>query len=114
MAATSSDYPPSRSRRPPRSRIGSRRDYARAAISPTRRPQRHDLEYGVHLPLVDLGAGFSLRRMQGLRPRRRCTRVAIGVRAGVQRVFLWPLREEATQLELFVERVAPLVEGTAP
>ena len=29
--------------------------------------------------------------------------------AGVQRVFLWPLRDEARQLELFMERVAPLV-----
>jgi alkanesulfonate monooxygenase SsuD/methylene tetrahydromethanopterin reductase-like flavin-dependent oxidoreductase (luciferase family) len=29
--------------------------------------------------------------------------------AGVQRVFLWPLRDDARQLELFMERVAPLV-----
>jgi len=29
--------------------------------------------------------------------------------AGVQRIFLWPLRDEARQLELFMERVAPLV-----
>ena len=30
--------------------------------------------------------------------------------AGAQRLFLWPLREEVNQLELFRERVAPLVE----
>jgi alkanesulfonate monooxygenase SsuD/methylene tetrahydromethanopterin reductase-like flavin-dependent oxidoreductase (luciferase family) len=30
-------------------------------------------------------------------------------RAGAQRVFLWPLADERTQLELFRERVAPLV-----
>jgi alkanesulfonate monooxygenase SsuD/methylene tetrahydromethanopterin reductase-like flavin-dependent oxidoreductase (luciferase family) len=29
--------------------------------------------------------------------------------AGAQRMFLWPLRDEARQLELFMERVAPLV-----
>jgi alkanesulfonate monooxygenase SsuD/methylene tetrahydromethanopterin reductase-like flavin-dependent oxidoreductase (luciferase family) len=29
--------------------------------------------------------------------------------AGAQRLFLWPLRDEVTQLELFRERVAPLV-----
>ncbi len=29
--------------------------------------------------------------------------------AGAQRVFLWPLRDEVRQLELFMERVAPLV-----
>jgi alkanesulfonate monooxygenase SsuD/methylene tetrahydromethanopterin reductase-like flavin-dependent oxidoreductase (luciferase family) len=30
-------------------------------------------------------------------------------RAGAQRVFLWPLADERAQLELFRERVAPLV-----
>jgi alkanesulfonate monooxygenase SsuD/methylene tetrahydromethanopterin reductase-like flavin-dependent oxidoreductase (luciferase family) len=29
--------------------------------------------------------------------------------AGAQRVFLWPLRDEVRQLELFADRVAPLV-----
>jgi alkanesulfonate monooxygenase SsuD/methylene tetrahydromethanopterin reductase-like flavin-dependent oxidoreductase (luciferase family) len=29
--------------------------------------------------------------------------------AGAQRLFLWPLRDEVTQLELFRERVAPLL-----
>jgi alkanesulfonate monooxygenase SsuD/methylene tetrahydromethanopterin reductase-like flavin-dependent oxidoreductase (luciferase family) len=29
--------------------------------------------------------------------------------AGVERVFLWPLRDDARQLERFMERVAPLV-----
>jgi alkanesulfonate monooxygenase SsuD/methylene tetrahydromethanopterin reductase-like flavin-dependent oxidoreductase (luciferase family) len=37
-------------------------------------------------------------------------RLAAFASAGVQRVFLWPLRDEAAQLELFRERVAPLVE----
>lgn len=36
----------------------------------------------------------------------RLTRYA---RAGVQRVFLWPLRDEVRQLELFKERIAPLL-----
>jgi alkanesulfonate monooxygenase SsuD/methylene tetrahydromethanopterin reductase-like flavin-dependent oxidoreductase (luciferase family) len=30
--------------------------------------------------------------------------------AGAQRLFVWPLRDEVTQLELFRERVAPLVQ----
>ena len=38
-------------------------------------------------------------------------RLAAFASAGVQRVFLWPLRDEVTQLELSVERVAPLIEG---
>ena len=29
--------------------------------------------------------------------------------AGVQRIFLWPLEDEVRQLELFQDRVAPLV-----
>jgi alkanesulfonate monooxygenase SsuD/methylene tetrahydromethanopterin reductase-like flavin-dependent oxidoreductase (luciferase family) len=36
--------------------------------------------------------------------------VAYG-RAGAQRVFVWPLRDELAQLELFGERVAPLVSA---
>ena len=32
-------------------------------------------------------------------------------RAGAQRVFLWPLADERAQLELFRERVAPLVDA---
>jgi len=32
-------------------------------------------------------------------------------RAGAQRVFLWPLADERTQLELFRERVVPLIDG---
>jgi alkanesulfonate monooxygenase SsuD/methylene tetrahydromethanopterin reductase-like flavin-dependent oxidoreductase (luciferase family) len=32
-------------------------------------------------------------------------------RAGAQRVFLWPLADERAQLEVFRERVAPLVDG---
>ena len=29
--------------------------------------------------------------------------------AGAQRLFVWPLRDEVTQLELFRERVIPMV-----
>ena len=32
-------------------------------------------------------------------------------RAGAQRVFLWPLEDERAQLELFRERVAPLLDA---
>jgi probable F420-dependent oxidoreductase len=32
-------------------------------------------------------------------------------RAGAQRVFLWPLTDERTQLEVFRERVVPLLDG---
>jgi len=31
-------------------------------------------------------------------------------RAGAQRVFLWPLRDELAQLEVFRERVVPLLD----
>jgi alkanesulfonate monooxygenase SsuD/methylene tetrahydromethanopterin reductase-like flavin-dependent oxidoreductase (luciferase family) len=36
-------------------------------------------------------------------------RLSAFAEAGVQRVFLWPLRDQVAQLELFRERVAPLV-----
>jgi alkanesulfonate monooxygenase SsuD/methylene tetrahydromethanopterin reductase-like flavin-dependent oxidoreductase (luciferase family) len=36
-------------------------------------------------------------------------RLAAFARAGAQRLFVWPLRDELTQLELFRERVVPLV-----
>ena len=32
-------------------------------------------------------------------------------RAGAQRVFLWPLADERAQLEMFRERVVPLIDG---
>jgi alkanesulfonate monooxygenase SsuD/methylene tetrahydromethanopterin reductase-like flavin-dependent oxidoreductase (luciferase family) len=32
-------------------------------------------------------------------------------RAGAQRVFLWPLADERAQLEVFRERVVPLLDG---
>ena len=35
-------------------------------------------------------------------------------RAGAQRVFLWPLADERDQLELFSERVVPLLHGDRP
>jgi alkanesulfonate monooxygenase SsuD/methylene tetrahydromethanopterin reductase-like flavin-dependent oxidoreductase (luciferase family) len=36
-------------------------------------------------------------------------RLTAFVAAGARRIFVWPLRDELTQLELFRERVAPLV-----
>jgi alkanesulfonate monooxygenase SsuD/methylene tetrahydromethanopterin reductase-like flavin-dependent oxidoreductase (luciferase family) len=38
-------------------------------------------------------------------------RLAAFARAGAERVFLWPLEGESRQLELFRERVAPLLES---
>jgi alkanesulfonate monooxygenase SsuD/methylene tetrahydromethanopterin reductase-like flavin-dependent oxidoreductase (luciferase family) len=38
-------------------------------------------------------------------------RLAALVGAGARRVFIWPLADEVAQLELFRERVAPLVPG---
>jgi probable F420-dependent oxidoreductase len=35
-------------------------------------------------------------------------------RAGAQRVFLWPLTDERSQLEVFRERVMPLLDGEQP
>jgi alkanesulfonate monooxygenase SsuD/methylene tetrahydromethanopterin reductase-like flavin-dependent oxidoreductase (luciferase family) len=42
-------------------------------------------------------------------PEQCAERVRAFADAGAQRMFLWPLRDEARQLELFMERVAPLV-----
>jgi hypothetical protein len=33
------------------------------------------------------------------------------VAAGARRIFVWPLADEVRQLELFRERVVPLVQG---
>jgi alkanesulfonate monooxygenase SsuD/methylene tetrahydromethanopterin reductase-like flavin-dependent oxidoreductase (luciferase family) len=68
--------------------------------------------------LTDVLAPMLGRQVEALRslslpigPAETCAeRLAAFASAGVQRVFLWPLRDEVTQLELFVERVAPLVE----
>jgi alkanesulfonate monooxygenase SsuD/methylene tetrahydromethanopterin reductase-like flavin-dependent oxidoreductase (luciferase family) len=38
-------------------------------------------------------------------------RLVAYARAGAQRVFVWPLRDELAQLELFAERVPPLVSA---
>jgi len=35
-------------------------------------------------------------------------------RAGAQRVFLWPLADERSQLEVFRERVVPLLDAERP
>jgi len=69
--------------------------------------------------LVDVLAPMLGRPVEALRslslpigPAETCAeRLAAFASAGAQRVFLWPLRDEVTQLELFVERVAPLIEG---
>jgi probable F420-dependent oxidoreductase len=40
-------------------------------------------------------------------------RLAAYVSAGARRIFVWPLHDEVRQLELFRERVVPLVEAAA-
>jgi alkanesulfonate monooxygenase SsuD/methylene tetrahydromethanopterin reductase-like flavin-dependent oxidoreductase (luciferase family) len=40
-------------------------------------------------------------------------RLVAFARAGVQRVFIWPVADEHRQLELFCERVLPLVESAS-
>jgi probable F420-dependent oxidoreductase len=42
-------------------------------------------------------------------PEKCAERLSAYARAGAQRIFLWPLADELQQLELFRERVAPLV-----
>jgi alkanesulfonate monooxygenase SsuD/methylene tetrahydromethanopterin reductase-like flavin-dependent oxidoreductase (luciferase family) len=47
-------------------------------------------------------------------PAERCAeRLAAYARVGAERVFVWPLADELRQLELFRERVAPLVQASA-
>jgi alkanesulfonate monooxygenase SsuD/methylene tetrahydromethanopterin reductase-like flavin-dependent oxidoreductase (luciferase family) len=43
-------------------------------------------------------------------PEQCAERLAPYARAGAQRIFLWPLADERRQLELFRERVVPLIE----
>jgi alkanesulfonate monooxygenase SsuD/methylene tetrahydromethanopterin reductase-like flavin-dependent oxidoreductase (luciferase family) len=69
--------------------------------------------------LADVLAPLLGRPLEALRslslpigPAETCAeRLAAFASAGVQRVFVWPLRDEVAQLELLVERVAPLVEA---
>ncbi|MEN3283703.1 MAG: hypothetical protein V7607_4843 [Solirubrobacteraceae bacterium] len=41
-------------------------------------------------------------------------RISAYAEAGAERVFLWPLADELRQLEVFREKVVPLVQATAP
>jgi alkanesulfonate monooxygenase SsuD/methylene tetrahydromethanopterin reductase-like flavin-dependent oxidoreductase (luciferase family) len=67
--------------------------------------------------LTDLLAPMLNRPVEALRslslpigPAEVCAeRLTAFAHAGAQRLFLWPLRDEVTQLELFRERVAPLL-----
>ena len=53
-----------------------------------------------------------LRAKLPIGPAEECAAEVAGVRAcGAQRVFLWPLADERAQLEVFRERVMPLVEA---
>jgi alkanesulfonate monooxygenase SsuD/methylene tetrahydromethanopterin reductase-like flavin-dependent oxidoreductase (luciferase family) len=69
--------------------------------------------------LTDVLAPMLNRRVETLRslslpigPAELCAeRLVAYARAGAQRVFVWPLRDELAQLELFSERVAPLVSA---
>ena len=64
-------------------------------------------------------AGADAQSSAGTAPARPADRLGGGVRteadayarAGAQRVFLWPLADERTQLELFRERVVPLLDA---
>jgi probable F420-dependent oxidoreductase len=67
--------------------------------------------------LADVLAPLLNRPIEALRailpigsPEECATRLLSYEHAGAQRVFLWPLADEAAQLELFRERVVPLID----
>jgi alkanesulfonate monooxygenase SsuD/methylene tetrahydromethanopterin reductase-like flavin-dependent oxidoreductase (luciferase family) len=94
------------------------------------------MEFGVHLPLIsiageqrslgdllafteaarDLGythlcANEELRAILPIGSAEECAQKLLAYgRAGAQRIFLWPLEDERAQLELFRERVMPLLD----
>ena len=54
-----------------------------------------------------------LRPILPIGPAEECAQKLLAyARAGAQRVFLWPLDDERAQLELFRERVVPLLADT--
>ena len=53
-----------------------------------------------------------LRAILPIGPAEECAAKLVAYeRAGAQRVFLWPLADEREQLEIFRERVVPLIDG---
>ena len=80
------------------------------------------MEFGVHLPLLGWGdERFDLSSFtEYVRAADRLGFTAVSATticrsAGVQRVFLWPIDSPVEQLELFREKVSPLLshEGSA-
>lgn len=52
-----------------------------------------------------------LRALLPIGPAEECAaKISAYARSGAQRIFLWPMADEPAQLELFMDRVAPLVE----
>lgn len=63
-------------------------------------------------PLLNRPAEELLSLSLPIGPAELCAeRIVAYARAGAQRVFVWPLRDELAQLELWGERVAPLVSA---
>ena len=53
-----------------------------------------------------------LRAILPIGPAEECARKMLAyARAGAQRIFLWPLADERAQLEVFRERVVPVLDG---
>ena len=53
-----------------------------------------------------------LRTLLPIGPAEECAQKLLAYkRAGAQRIFLWPLEDERAQLELFSERVVPLLDA---
>ena len=70
------------------------------------------MEYWAHLPIIALDnrSGDELVNQLLLASPEACAEKLSKLQsAGVQRVFLWPLTDEISQLEMFQKRVALLV-----
>ena len=53
-----------------------------------------------------------LREVPPIGPAEECAKkLQAYSRAGAERIFLWPLADERAQLEVFRERVVPLLDG---
>jgi alkanesulfonate monooxygenase SsuD/methylene tetrahydromethanopterin reductase-like flavin-dependent oxidoreductase (luciferase family) len=62
-------------------------------------------------PMLNRPADELRRHLPIGTPEECAARLSAWAAAGAQRVFLWPLAEEQQQLELFRERVLPLVRA---
>ena len=66
---------------------------------------------GVLVPMLNRPAD-ELRAKLPIGPAEECAAKLLAyARGGAQRVFLWPLADERAQLEVFRERVMPLLDG---